>query len=122
MVSPPALFSSGFSLPLHVQADPIDEGRIQEHLGEVVRSTVEETLNAMLDAELRNRSRSAIEGGHEAIQASTTRIYREMRGTVPGQHPYVFLDGLWRKRSGVAKRAKLSQKKGAGRTDLHPET
>src|ERR1700739_3703239 len=25
--------------------------RIQEHLGEVVRSTVEETLNAMLDAE-----------------------------------------------------------------------
>ena len=30
---------------------PIDEGKIQEHLGEVVRSTVEETLNAMLDAE-----------------------------------------------------------------------
>ena len=29
----------------------IDEGKIQEHLGEVVRSTVEETLNAMLDAE-----------------------------------------------------------------------
>src|ERR1700730_12971599 len=29
----------------------IDEGKIQAHLGEVVRSTVEETLNAMLDAE-----------------------------------------------------------------------
>jgi putative transposase len=29
----------------------IDEAKIQEHLGEVVRSTVEETLNAMLDAE-----------------------------------------------------------------------
>ena len=29
----------------------IDEGKIQEHLGEVVRNTVEETLNAMLDAE-----------------------------------------------------------------------
>jgi putative transposase len=29
----------------------IDEGRIQAHLGEVVRSTVEETLNALLDAE-----------------------------------------------------------------------
>jgi putative transposase len=29
----------------------IHEGKIQEHLGEVVRSTVEETLNAMLDAE-----------------------------------------------------------------------
>jgi len=29
----------------------IDEGRIQAHLDEVVRSTVEETLNAFLDAE-----------------------------------------------------------------------
>ncbi len=29
----------------------IDEGKTQEHLGEVVRSMVEETLNAMLDAE-----------------------------------------------------------------------
>jgi transposase-like protein len=29
----------------------INEAQIQEHLGEMVRSTVEETLNAMLDAE-----------------------------------------------------------------------
>ena len=29
----------------------INEGQIQDHLGEMVRSTVEETLNAMLDAE-----------------------------------------------------------------------
>jgi putative transposase len=29
----------------------IDEGKIQSHLDEVVRSTVEETLNALLDAE-----------------------------------------------------------------------
>jgi len=29
----------------------IDEAQVQAHLGEVVRSTVEETLNAMLDAE-----------------------------------------------------------------------
>jgi putative transposase len=29
----------------------IDEGRIQAHLDEIVRSTVEETLNALLDAE-----------------------------------------------------------------------
>jgi hypothetical protein len=28
------------------QVIQIDEGKIQEHLGEVVRSTVEETLNA----------------------------------------------------------------------------
>jgi hypothetical protein len=29
----------------------IDESRIQDHLGQVVRGTVEETLNAMLEAE-----------------------------------------------------------------------
>lgn len=29
----------------------IDDGRIQDHLGELVRGTVEETLNSMLDAE-----------------------------------------------------------------------
>ena len=29
----------------------IDEARIRDHLGELVRGTVEETLNAMLDAE-----------------------------------------------------------------------
>jgi transposase-like protein len=29
----------------------IDEGRIRDHLGEIVRDTVEETLNGMLDAE-----------------------------------------------------------------------
>ena len=33
------------------QVIQIDDGKIQAHLGEVVRSTVEETLNAMLDAE-----------------------------------------------------------------------
>jgi putative transposase len=29
----------------------IDEGKIQAHLDEVVRSTVEETLNGLMDAE-----------------------------------------------------------------------
>ena len=29
----------------------IDDGRIKNHLNEVVRSTVEETLNGMLDAD-----------------------------------------------------------------------
>jgi putative transposase len=29
----------------------IDEARIRDHLGEMVRGTVEEALNAMLDAE-----------------------------------------------------------------------
>jgi putative transposase len=29
----------------------VDEARIRDHLGEMVRGTLEETLNAMLDAE-----------------------------------------------------------------------
>lgn len=34
------------------QVIQIDEARIRDHLGEMVRGTVEETLNAMLDAEV----------------------------------------------------------------------
>jgi hypothetical protein len=33
------------------QVSQIDEARIRDHLGEMVRGTVEETLNALLDAE-----------------------------------------------------------------------
>jgi len=33
------------------QVIQIDEGRIRDHLGEMVRGTVEEALDAMLDAE-----------------------------------------------------------------------
>src|ERR1700748_3071362 len=33
------------------QVIQIDEARIRDHLGELVRGSVEETLNAMLDAE-----------------------------------------------------------------------
>ena len=33
------------------QVIQIDEARMRDHLGEMVRGTVEETLNAMLDAE-----------------------------------------------------------------------
>ncbi|TXH66331.1 MAG: IS256 family transposase, partial [Lysobacteraceae bacterium] len=33
------------------QVIKIDEARIHDHLGQVVRSTVEETLNGLLDAE-----------------------------------------------------------------------
>jgi len=48
----------------------IDEGKIQEHLGEVVRSTVEETLNAMLDAEADRLCRA---DGYERTEAGRTR-------------------------------------------------
>jgi len=33
------------------QVIQIDEARIRDHLGEMVRGTVEETLNALLDAD-----------------------------------------------------------------------
>ena len=33
------------------QVIQIDEARIRDHLGEIVRGTVEETLNALLEAE-----------------------------------------------------------------------
>ena len=44
------------------QVIQIDEGKIQEHLGEVVRSTVEETLNALLDAEAKNARGGSVPG------------------------------------------------------------
>lgn len=34
----------------------VDEGAVQAHLGEMVRSTAEEMLNAMLDTTLKIRS------------------------------------------------------------------
>jgi hypothetical protein len=40
------------------QVIQIDEARIRDHLGEMVRGTVEETLNAMLDAEADQLCRS----------------------------------------------------------------
>ena len=47
------------------QVIQIDEARIRDHLGELVRGTVEETLNAMLDAEA---SSSAVPGAAERSQ------------------------------------------------------
>src|SRR3954452_19184157 len=46
------------------QVIQIDEARIRDHLGELVRGTVEETLNAMLDAE---ESRDAADKKARAI-------------------------------------------------------
>jgi hypothetical protein len=54
------------------QAIQIDKGKIQEHLGEVVRGTAEETLNAMLDAEADRLCRA---GRYERAEArKDTRV------------------------------------------------
>ncbi len=61
------------------QVIQIDEARIRDHLGEMVRGTVEETLNAMLDAEAdqlcgaRYRSNSFILRYSLSTIASTSR-------------------------------------------------
>ena len=59
------------------QVIQIDEARIRDHLGEMVRGTVEETLNAMLDAEAdrlcgagryeRNKARQDTRAGSYAL-------------------------------------------------------
>ena len=48
------------------QVIQIDEARIRDHRGELVRGTVEETLNAMLDAEADQRRRSESQGSKAA--------------------------------------------------------
>jgi putative transposase len=59
------------------QVIQIDEARIRDHLGEMVRGTVEETLNAMLDAEADQLcgagryERSQAAAGHPSWQLRT---------------------------------------------------
>src|SRR6202142_2114800 len=52
------------------QVIQIDEARIRDHLGEMVRGTVEETLNALLDAEA---DRLCGAGGYERTQGRQLR-------------------------------------------------
>ena len=52
------------------QVIQIDEARIRDHLGELVRGTVEETLNAMLDAEADQPAARRPYGRSQARQAT----------------------------------------------------
>ena len=63
---------------------PIDEGKIQEHLGEVVRSTVEETLNAMLDAEADRLCRAERYERHRGTEDTRAGTYRRQLQTKAG--------------------------------------
>ena len=51
------------------QVIQIDEARIRDHLGEMVRGTVEETLNALLDAK---RIGFAVQDVTNALKAGRT--------------------------------------------------
>lgn len=66
------------------QVVQIDEGKTQAHLGEVVRSTVEETLNAMLDGEAERLCRAE---HYERTEArKDTRLWKKRwwRCILPG--------------------------------------
>src|ERR1700739_4808873 len=66
------------------QVIQIDEGKIQAHLGEVVRSTVEETLNAMLDAEADRLCRAERYERTEARQDTRAGSYQRQLHTKVG--------------------------------------
>src|SRR5271165_1769496 len=67
------------------QVIQIDEGKIQEHLGEVVRSTVEETLNAMLDAEADRLCQAARYDRTEARKDTRAGSYERHLQTKAGE-------------------------------------
>ena len=67
------------------QVIQIDEGKIQAHLGEVVRSTVEETLNAMLDAEADRLCRAERYERTEARQDTRAGSYQRQLHTQAGE-------------------------------------
>ena len=67
------------------QVIQIDEGKIQEHLGEVVRSTVEETLNALLDAEADRLCRAERYERTEARKDTRAGSYQRQLHTQAGE-------------------------------------
>ncbi len=72
-------------VPKLSQVIQIDEGKIQEHLGEVVRSTVEETLNAMLDAEADRLCRAERYERTEARKDTRAGSYQRQLQTKAGE-------------------------------------
>jgi transposase-like protein len=67
------------------QVIQIDEARIRDHLGEMVRGTVEETLNAMLDAEADQLCGSARYERSEARQDTRAGSYERTLQTGAGE-------------------------------------
>lgn len=66
------------------QVIQIDEARIRDHLGEMVRGTVEETLNAMLDAEADRLCGAARYERSEARQDTRAGSYERTLHTKAG--------------------------------------
>ena len=66
------------------QVIQIDEARIRDHLGEMVRGTVEETLNALLDAEADRLCNAQRYERSEARQDSRAGSYERTLHTKAG--------------------------------------
>jgi len=60
----------------------IDESRIRDHLGELVRDTVEETLNQLLDAEAEQLCHAARYERTEARRDTRAGHYQRKLSTV----------------------------------------
>jgi len=70
----------------------IDESEIRGHLDKLVRGTVEKTLNALLEAEVKIPKLCK--------QTFETAIIERWRGQkIEGRYAYVYLDGIVLKRS-----------------------
>src|SRR5947207_1605867 len=67
------------------QVIQIDEARIRDHLGEMVRGTVEETLNAMLDAEADQLCGAGRYERNEARQDTRAGSYERTLRTSAGE-------------------------------------
>src|ERR1700684_4398596 len=67
------------------QVIQIDEARIRDHLGEMVRGTVEETLNAMLDAEADQFCGAGRYERSQARQDTRAGSYERSLHTVAGE-------------------------------------
>ena len=83
------------------QVIQIDEARIRDHLGEMVRGTVEETLNAMLDAEaeVRRMACFVVCGGHHGRGPGMDVLPTSRWRTVPAQEDAERPQGYWARRS-----------------------
>jgi hypothetical protein len=67
------------------QVIQIDEARIRDHLGEMVRGTVEETLNALLDAEADRLCGAGRYERSEARQDTRAGSYERTLQTAPAR-------------------------------------
>jgi hypothetical protein len=77
----------------------INEEEVKEHLGEIVRGTVQETLNALLDEEAdrlcnaRTRVVGCFPDGNSALMLAAARL-RHIAGTRWGLRQYLKIDRI----------------------------